>query len=151
MFSIRLFPVCSTVDRTGLRRWLLTQFPIVPNPVVLANKETGRGLTLPVRVSSHRTNEETWHGWFKEKWRIRSKSKSLISSVKNLPRLVLQVQLQRACISPATTVEKMSFPGIIWQCLYLRGNCRSSMRHSHGISSVTSCLISADKEPTAAS
>lgn len=72
---------------------------------------------------------------------------------------VLQAQLQRACISPATTLftgvwgtaERMSFPGIIWPCLYLRGICCSSKRRSHRISSVTGCLISADEVLTSVS
>lgn len=87
MFSISLFPACSTVDRTGFRRWFLTYFPRVPNPVASGSQEAGRRLTLGVKGSSHRTNEQLWHGRFQEKWRIGSKFKSLISSVKNLPRL----------------------------------------------------------------
>lgn len=63
------------------------------------------------------------------------------------------------CISPATTLftgvwgtaERMSFPGIIWPCLYLRGICCSSKRRSHRIGSVTGCLISADEVLTTAS
>lgn len=72
---------------------------------------------------------------------------------------VLQAQLQRACISPATTLfigvwgtaEGMSFPRIIQPCLYLRGFCCSSTRRRHRISSVTGCSISADEVLTTAS